>query len=156
MRLLLIEDDELKRLAVVDFLRSVLSDLVITEAHSFQSGLRRIVDGHYDLILLDMTMPTFDIDEAEDGGRPQSYAGRELLRNMKRRGISVPTLVVTQFDRFGVGREALTLEALDAELRRGYPQIYLGSVFYGAGDEEWKRRLREVLTTVSQSGRGEA
>jgi DNA-binding NarL/FixJ family response regulator len=153
MRILLVEDDELKRDVVVEFLQSAVNEAQINEARSFQSGLRAMLAGHFDVVILDMTMPTFDISEGEDGGRPQPYAGREMLRQMKRRGLHIPTLVLTQFDRFGEGGDALTLAELDEDLKQSHPENYRGAIYYAATDEEWKQKLQSMLLTVRGSSK---
>jgi CheY-like chemotaxis protein len=115
MRLLLVEDDDNKRLRLLSMLQSVTSD--VDCAASYQGGLKALLRDSYDAVVLDMTLPTFDISEEDDGGRPQALGGRELLRQMKRRRIKSPVVVVTQFDQFGERRDALTRQQLDTELR---------------------------------------
>ncbi|MCY1022709.1 response regulator transcription factor [Pyxidicoccus sp. MSG2] len=145
MKILIVEDDEDKRRQVSEFLKELAPDAVLQEARSMQSGLSAILKGGQDLLILDMTMPTFDITAEEDGGRPQAYAGRELLRHMKRRGIRTPAIVLTQFDRFGEGLDLLTLEQLDTALRAAHAGHYLGAVFYSVTDESWKAHLEKLI-----------
>lgn len=149
MNILLVEDDEHKRRKVSEFLHEILPSSAISEARSLQSGLERIISGGHHLIILDMTMPTFDITVGEDGGRPQAYAGRELLNHMKRRGIETPTLVLTQFDRFGEGTDLLTLQELDAQLRKDHPARYVGAIYYNVTDEAWKAELEDAIRRIA-------
>ncbi len=148
MKILIVEDDEDKRRQVIDFLRELTPGAVLEEARSLRSGLNAILKGGQDLVILDMTMPTFDITAEEDGGRPQAYAGRELLRHMKRRGIRTPAIVLTQFDRFGEGPNLLTLEQLDQALRAEHFEHYLGAVSYSVTDEGWKATLEVLVRTL--------
>jgi CheY-like chemotaxis protein len=145
MRILLIEDDENKRNQILAFLKATYTLLELDLAGSYQSGLKRLLVGAYDIVLLDMTIPTFDVTGVDDGGRPQAYGGRELLRQMSRRGILTPVLVITQFDRFGEHRNAVTLEQLDAMLRREHSNLYRGSVHYDSSLEGWKEELASHL-----------
>jgi len=61
MRILIIEDDANKaehiRACVTS--RSTVSEVEVRR--SFQSGLREAIVSEYDLILLDMTMPSYDV-----------------------------------------------------------------------------------------------
>ena len=66
-----------------------------------KDGLKLIEEEHPDVIFLDMTMRNFDRTMTEDGGRQHAFAGREILRQMQRHGVSSATIVVTHFDRFG-------------------------------------------------------
>ena len=132
-KILLVEDDEEKHLELLPFAQQELK-ADVTLARSRQSGVAALLRDHFDLILLDMTMPTYDVTPVvEDGGRSQAYAGRDILQQMERRGISTKVIVVTQFDRFGQAEDEITLEALDAQLEAAFPDIYVGAVYYSAG-----------------------
>src|SRR5690242_9765977 len=121
MTVLVIEDDDEKRKRIVELISERLGDAHLEQARSMQSGLRRILRDDVDVAVIDMTMPSFDITLDEDGGRPQAYAGRELLRHMSENDIRTFAIVVTQFEKFGEGSDALTIEQLDASLRGDHP-----------------------------------
>lgn len=152
MKILIVEDDEMKRKQVVEFLYSLRSDLLLFEARSLQSGLKALREASFDFLVVDMTMPTFDISVEEDGGRPQAYGGREILRHMKRRGIAVPSVVLTQFDRFGEGSDLLTLDELDSQLRYAHAPYYLGAVYYSVLYEDWKAEMELVIRPLLHDG----
>ena len=149
MRILVIEDDEHKRRRLVEHLRLISAD-EIGEARSMQSGLRSILSNTWDMVVLDMTMPTFDVGADESGGRPQVYAGWEVLRQMRRKGATTPILMVTQFDQFGEGPDAQTLEQLDVSLREAFPVTYRGSIYYNVVSENWKQALTERVREIAQ------
>ncbi|NBC40019.1 response regulator transcription factor [Corallococcus exiguus] len=144
----MIEDDEDKRNRISDFIATIIT-AEIKEARSLQSGLQAIIAETHDVVILDMTMPTFDITSEEGGGRPQAYAGRELLRHMKRRNINTPAIVVTQFDRFGQGPNSLTLEELNKDLHASHPGHYLGTVYYSVTLDGWQDALSRLLSKVT-------
>ena len=60
MRLLLVEDDEDKREQLLMFFDEHFT-FSVDEVRSFQSALKAIKTICYDLIILDMTIPTYDI-----------------------------------------------------------------------------------------------
>ncbi len=148
MKALIVEDDENKRIQLESFIRKAFPQSLISIAKSLQSGLRLILRERYDCVILDMTMPTYDISVEEDGRRPQAYAGREILRQLDRREIVLPVIVVTQFDRFGEGKESLTLSELDAQLRTQHPNTYVGSVYYNPALEGWKQELSKAIKNI--------
>lgn len=145
MTALIVEDDELKMRRLQAFLTGEVPKLEIELARSYKSGLRAIVNRPYALVILDMTLPSFDIQWGTDGGRPLSLGGRELLRQMKRRAATYPTAVVTGFDTFGFGPEAVTLAQLNDELVREFSDFYLGSVYFNATTDDWRDHLRELV-----------
>jgi CheY-like chemotaxis protein len=135
MRILVVEDDEDKRRQVCEFLRSFNDGISIVEARSLQSGLQAIRTREFDMFIFDMTIPTFDIAEGEDGGRPQAFGGRELLRHMMRMRVTTPALVLTQFDRFGERPNVTTLKELEVELRTTYPRNFVEAIHYDLSDQ---------------------
>jgi len=142
---LIVEDDENKSQQLDSFVREVVPDACIVVAKSYNSGLKEILSIHQDIVLLDMTLPTYDIGLSEEGGRPKHYGGRLILQQMQRRFIETPVVVVTQFDVFGTGADKLTREELDTQLKKDHPSIYLGTVYYNAAVEGWKGQLRRYL-----------
>jgi CheY-like chemotaxis protein len=147
MRVLVVEDDENKRHHLVSFLIQMQA-VQISTAVSYSTGLRAIVEGAsaLDLILLDMSLPTFDISANEHGGGSEVYGGREILEQMSDRGIKIPVIVVTQYDQFGEGN--VTLEQLDRQLKAEYADTYRGSVFYNTAREGWRVRLQRMIANI--------
>jgi len=117
--------------------------------------VRSIVEGTYDLLLLDMTMRNYDVTTEEEGGRPRNYAGRLLLLQMDRRDITVPAILITQFDTFIEGGKLVTLAQLDADLARQFPMMYNGAIYYDAAVEGWKRELREKIERLFGGNTGD-
>ena len=148
MKVLLVEDDENKRAQIAGHLRNSPRVSSVDWAGSYSSALKYLISKSYDIVVLDMTLPTFDVSPDDDGGRPQALGGQELLKQMKRRAITTPVVVVTQFDRFGERRDALTLEQLDRQLSTDHANIYIGSVYYNATVEGWKDQLSSFINRV--------
>ncbi|NBB81728.1 MAG: response regulator [Verrucomicrobia bacterium] len=149
LEILIVEDDENKRQQLELFLEQTFPGSTISHQRSYNSGLRAIVQGNRkDLVLLDMTMPTYDIGLNEDGGRPQHYAGRAILRQMKRYSVTTPVIVVTQFDVFGEGSDRMTREEIDGQLRAESPDTYFGMVYYNASVDGWKEELHTALSKI--------
>lgn len=149
MRILIIEDDQNKIKHIIEFIKESIKSSEINKTFSYQSGLKEIVKGSYDLVVLDMSMPTFDITDSDGGGRPKPFAGREILRQMKRRGITIPVIIVTQFERFGELSSSITLPELKQELLEKFVGIYLGTVYYNPAIKGWKDEFSILLKQKS-------
>ena len=149
MRVLIVEDDENKRDHLAVFLRGTLRDIVIECAASYNSGVRKVIEFIPELILLDMTLPTFDITAREYGGASELYGGRDILEQMDYRDIHIPVIVLTQFDRFGDLDETITLEELDRQLAREYGLSYKGAVYYDSAREGWKSSLKKKMLALN-------
>lgn len=75
MRLLVIEDDDDKRRTVVSCLATMVPGAEIAEARSLRSGLVAILKNEAEAVVLDMSMPTYDVGVDETGGGPQALLG---------------------------------------------------------------------------------
>ena len=143
MKTLIIEDDINKLRAIMDYICLMGLSEIETKT-SFHSGLKELVSHPYDLVLLDMSMPAYDITVHENGGRPLPLAGRDVLYYMWRKKIKCKAIVITQYEDFG----GTSLGSLDEELKKSFPEIYLGVVYYNTMQEGWKSALRELLSYV--------
>jgi CheY-like chemotaxis protein len=153
MKYLMIEDDEDKARTVQEFLQVAYPGSTGSVAKSLNSGLRALIAhrGLVDLVLMDMSMPNYDVTPEEpSGGTPESFAGKELLAQMKLRGIDTPVIVITMFDKFGETSGKISLEQLAQELSREYGSIYRGFVYYNAAQEGWKPSLRKLVDELQE------
>lgn len=143
-KLLIIEDDEIKLQNIVSFLDKNYG-FDIDVAKSYISGLKKINTCTYDLILLDMSMPTYDKNSTEQGGIWEKFAGKRILAEIKRKRKDVKVIVVTMYDKFGEGNSADSLDNIHKELNENFPEFYLGKVFYSAKILAWGNELELLL-----------
>lgn len=144
----MIEDDEDKARTIQMFIEAEYPGSLAAVAKSLNGGLRALISGQgrLDLVLLDMSMPNYDVaPEEPGGGTPESFAGQELLAQMKLRGIEIPVIVITMFDKFGEANGRISLDQLAQQLRREYGRTYKGYVYYNAAQEGWKPSLRTLI-----------
>jgi DNA-binding NarL/FixJ family response regulator len=110
-----IEDDELKARRITNFLADKYPEKAVELYRSYNSGLRAIEQRAPELILLDMSLPTFDSIHGNREGRPRPYGGRDLMRKLKRKHISTKVIIVTGLEGFGEGDSRQTLPELTKE-----------------------------------------
>ncbi|SEF43396.1 Response regulator receiver domain-containing protein [Nitrosospira multiformis ATCC 25196] len=148
MNILVIEDDEDKSKKIEEFISLEFPAANVQLAKSLNSGLKALIAGSevLDIVLVDMSMPTYDISQQEpSGGAPESFAGRELLAQMRLRSINVPTIVVTMFDSFGETPKRVSLEQLIADLKSRYSPPFKGFVYYNSAQEGWRSALKQLI-----------
>ncbi len=146
--ILLVEDNSDKRHNIITLLNEYFQDITIDEAYSFGGALKKIVQKHssYSLMILDMTMPNYDFSPTEpSGGGPESYAGKELLSQMKLRKIKIPTVVLTMFDSFDDKSTKLTLTDLQHQLKESFSPMYLATIYYNSAQDLWKEELISLV-----------
>ncbi len=149
MNVLIVEDDKNKCDQIAQHLQQFADaanvSIKITRRHSYRSGLRECLDSTPDFLILDMTMATYDHSASESGGRPRHFAGRDILRELRRRRVVIPSIICTGFDVIGAGREERTFDALAAELEQQFPEVFRGAVRYNPSESEWKDVLSGFL-----------
>ncbi|QZN79735.1 hypothetical protein K5K93_14105 [Stenotrophomonas sp. DR822] len=151
MKILLIEDDADKSVEIRDFVVGLSQNIQVDEARSFNSALKAICNRNvaYDVVLLDMSMPNFDVGAGEpSGGAQENFAGRDLLMQMKMRQRMMPTIIVTMFDGFGEGQSRVSIEDLASEMAQSFPTFYLGHVYYSQTEDAWKTNLTKLLEGI--------
>jgi CheY-like chemotaxis protein len=149
MKILLVEDDDNKGDQLCMFLEDTYGARAeVTRARSYHSAVLAVSAQHFDLVLLDMTIPTFDITPDEPGGQIEGYGGRDFLEELDRLGIKPNVIVVTQFDRFGERGSDMSLDELAADLSRSFPETYRGAVYYSSAREGWRRDLQHKIAMI--------
>lgn len=143
-KLLIVEDNQKKLEKLKDFLDCEFEDLELIERTSYNSAAKEIVLNYsdYDLILLDMSMQTYDITDEESGGEPEPLAGKNILKQMYLREIFTKVIVVTMYENFVDGTRITQLDELLKEL---YPENYCGYVFFSHSNFEWQFSLKESI-----------
>lgn len=143
MNILVIEDNQLKRDKLCGFLSSSF-DVTLFEAASYNSGLKALLNRNFDLLVLDMSMPTFDRTTATSGGRFRALAGKEIAVRLKKEGRLIPFVVVTGYSDFSVNAENLSISQID-EILKTLGDEYKGCVFFDAVESVWKEQLMEII-----------
>lgn len=153
MKILIVEDDSNKRKRLVELVCAVVHEATVDERGSYQSGLAAALAANYDLLILDMSMPTYDSMSGTTGNH-RRFAGRDIIRELYRRRRVTRAIVVTQFETFGEGRNRRTLDELDRELADNYSAIYDSTVYYHAAQSDWREALGSKVAEVERRLRG--
>ncbi|WP_082605582.1 response regulator transcription factor [Curvibacter sp. PAE-UM] len=148
LNLLIIEDDENKLEQVRDAVNSHSPNLSVSFAKSYQSGLRALLTKSVDIVILDMTLPTFDRGFQEPGGRTRPFAGREIIEQLDRKSISTNIVVVSGFEILGEGSAAMSLNELDKQLAGKFGHLYRGFVYYSPSESAWRGKLELMLSKI--------
>lgn len=151
MKILLVEDDENKRKHVQEFLQSRYPSDSVEFATSLMSGVRQANQLRPDVILLDMTLPNYDLREGETGGGMHAFGGVELIKQLRRHKIPSRVIVITQFETFGLPPNLKDLAELDAQLLDMYGPQYLGAVYYHASRADWVQKLEDLMQEAAKA-----
>ena len=145
-KLLLVEDFPQKADDIKKEILSNFPNLCIVERSSYHSAIEEIYRHYneYFLILLDITMSTFDVNIEENGGLPETLAGKRILEGMYLRDIPTKVKVVTMFESF----DGKSISQLDKELREDNPDCYEGFIFFSFKKSDWKKQLTDYIHSI--------
>jgi len=143
MKILLVEDNQNKVTQLKSFIESEFPEIKLVICGSYHSGLKEIIlNNDYKLILLDISMPTYDIKPGEMGGDPIPLAGKLILKEMFLRDIDTKVLVVTMYENFVDGTR---LDELHKQFKNEFSSNYMGFVYFSPADISWKENLKSKM-----------
>lgn len=146
MRVHIVEDSALKASNISQFLSQEYPSLDQSGVSaSFQSALHTISELKPELIIMDMTLPTFDRKPNAREGRMRPLGGYDLMCKMKYKCIDIGVIVVTQLETFGEGEEEISFMEITHRCEREFPEIFLGSVYYDQGGLNWHIELATLI-----------
>lgn len=146
---ILIADDEGPKLAsLTEFVETLLPGLKILSTRSVRTTISAMRSQLPLFLVLDMSLPTFDIAPGEPGGRPQGFGGSEVLRFMDFYELACPVVVVTQYEEFFDKHRHVDLTSITKELADEHADNFRGCVYYSSLTDEWKPRLAAVINSI--------
>lgn len=145
MKILIAEDESQKLEHICEFVTSHFPAGEKLVAKSVTAAIDILEDNAPDLLLLDMSLPTFEIGGTEPGGRPQGFGGIEILRQADYLDAHVPTFVITAYEGFEDGMRAVDLSELRRKLEAEHPSNFRGIVYYSGLGGEWRSDLLRLM-----------
>jgi len=135
LSILLVEDNEIKKMIVQKYIESICKTLSLSFAKDRISALKKLSIEKYDLMLLDMQLPN-----REEDTEPQENGGEMLLDEIFfDEQYRIPTKIV-----------ALTeFENLQNNIREKFPE--LGAIKFDSSSDNWKEIIKRVLHSLSKS-----
>ena len=146
-KLLIIEDNEPKLNHLKQFFADHWPDYTVECRNSYNAALSEVIHHgrYYDIILLDVSMNTYEINGDASDGEQEPLAGSNILRFMKLRKIKVPVIVVTMYESFVDG---IKIDKLDEGFKERYPEFYKGFVYYSLKNEDWINKLNKLMSSI--------
>ncbi|MBE8590101.1 response regulator [Pseudomonas sp. MAFF 301449] len=149
MKILLVEDNHFKREKVLEFL-SQISEISVSEAASYNRGLSSAGAEKFDLIVLDMSMPTFDRTETERGGRFRVFGGKEIVSRLVKQQKLSPFVILTGYSQFSDEKDNLSLAQIN-DLLTLYGEYYKGTIYFDSATSVWKQDLSTVIEKLKNA-----
>ena len=151
--LLVVEDDEPKQRSIIGFLSEILRrDVAIVSAESLSSAVAVLSDQNVVFVVVDMSIPTFDlVKDRRGGGQPQGFGGADILRFIQSETETTKSVVLTQYEEFVLrrGENRKDPRGLEEALRSELDDRFLGVIHYAGQHGAWRQSLKEILERLA-------
>lgn len=145
INILVIEDSDSKRQSIQNVVERELPTARLFFAQSVRSGIDAISADGLDLIIADMSLPTYDIEVRERGGTPRPFGGIEIFEHLERVEIQLPVLVVTSYPAITDGKKSMSFSDLSASLRLDFEENFLDMIYFDSSYTKWDHEISAVL-----------
>lgn len=153
IRCLVADDEQHKVDKLCEFLAREFSMATVEVSRSVKSTMRALAGSEFSVVLLDMSLPTFDVGPGEGGGRPQGFGGVEVLRFLAHRKIVVPVIIVTQYEAFPNDNTVVDLAQLIRRLQEQHPERPIEGVYFAPLSQSWHSPLRNAVERAISGNR---
>ena len=144
MRVLVVEDEENKAKHILAFMKDAAMGFEVEMAKSYMGALIKLTSGKYDFVILDMSLPLNDDNYVQEDFN--TFAGLEILDELKRKQRAERVVVFTAFDILGENEKRISLSELDEKMKMKYSRNYIGCVHYNALSLEWQSEIASILS----------
>nr|SPS06548.1 putative Response regulator receiver domain protein (CheY-like) [Candidatus Nitrotoga fabula] len=151
---LIVEDNESKLNSIQGVLERELRTVDIRKAHSVRSAIDDVLACMPDLIIADMSLPTYDIKIRERGGSPRPFGGIEVFDTLERYEIVVPVLVVTSYPTITEGGQSIGLTELSKRLHSDFSECFIGTVYFDSAYSNWENEMMVFVHQVLKAKYG--
>ncbi|KPV95327.1 hypothetical protein AN214_02550 [Pseudoalteromonas sp. P1-9] len=149
MKLLIVEDGQYKSERVVEYIETTFDSFEISIACSYSTGVKFIVEERPEIVILDMSLPTFDEVNGQGGGDKRMYGGLDIARQIQRRKINSSFLFLTQHESFTENPKLGKRSDIDRMAKETYAELYLGYIYYEHNGFKWKDELKDILSSYA-------
>ncbi len=152
IKIIIVEDNLQKSSKIEEVVMGAGDNIEIIWLRTFNSACDFIFSENYPndigLIIADMSLPTYEKDQEELGGRFRTFAGREIARKMMRNKIITPIVFLTQYKAFSHKGISLSVEDLVNEVKSDNIPGYRGFFIYDEMKTDWKQSIVNVIRNI--------
>lgn len=145
MNILIIEDDDYKLERIKSFASSELGNPIISTSESLKEALEAIANETFDLIFVDMAIPSHPTIAGQ--GTPVSFntGGLEVIMELSALGRNDPCIIITQYPDIEISGEYIPISAVKKALPLLLECEVAACVLYEEDSDSWKIELQEVF-----------
>lgn len=149
-KILFIEDNRSKADDVSLFMAKNYPDIEFVIRESFTTGLRELFANEYDALFLDMSIPTRETANNSLLNNFEQLGGYQILREMKRKKKTIPTILITMFKEFGLGSSFYNLDEINILCKTEFSDFYVEAIYYTSREISWKDKLTKNIKGLNE------
>lgn len=145
-KILIIEDDIHKLESLCGFTRRHLLNAVIVTATSLNDAIESIDNDVFNLILIDMAIPSHPILPGEGSPIPFLSGGLEVILELSSLGREDDCIIVTQYPEIEVCGNTYKVDNAKENINSLLECNVVECIEYSEGDSSWKKKLKETIS----------
>ncbi|MEO3385266.1 response regulator [Mesorhizobium sp. CAU 1741] len=145
IRVLLVEDDPHKEKGLRDAMAEILHEVDVVLVVSVQTAVAAVRSSVFDLVLLDMALPSHDRTLGIGNPRQMPSGGLEILLNLNEKRRRDPVIVVTQYPEIEINGQLIPIEQVPFILPKIVDIELHGIVQYDEFAPEWRTTFQKIV-----------
>jgi CheY-like chemotaxis protein len=145
VNILLVEDDPFKEDLLTGALHLMVATAHFAVARSVQQAVDKLADAEYDLIILDMSLPSHEIRAGGAQPMSQPSGGIEVLLELSYEGRGDRVLIVTQYPEIEFNDVFYALAKFPKAVTKELNVNLQGVVYFSEADGDWRRHLKAAI-----------
>lgn len=146
MKILIIEDDDYKLERLREFSKNYFENTIeIDISESLVEAIESIQEEEYDLIFVDMSIPSHPIKVGQ--GNPVSLltGGLKVILTLNSMGRSDPCIIITQYPDIQISGISILTENVKEKVKELLDCEILECIYYKEESTDWETQLRSIL-----------
>jgi len=143
MKVLIVEDDQFKLDALRVIVEAELIDAKVEFRKSVQAAVKAITSKDFDLLVLDMSLPSHDLDTASGLGIPRLSGGIEVLFEMQYQRKFVRTIIVTQYPEIELENQMIPIHEVAKYLMESFEIEVECCLFFDYENTNWSELFKK-------------
>ncbi|TCT30847.1 hypothetical protein [Martelella mediterranea] len=148
MKALLVEDDEFKAASVRGVVKNMRPNSQFINANTVHSAVSSLQSGEFDLIMLDMALPSHQLRPGSGPTSSLLSGGLEVIMELSYLKRFDPVIILTQFPELEVEGDLVALKKAKEVLRTHYNANVIAVIHYRHEQQEWQDSLIQEMNKI--------
>ena len=149
VNVLIVEDQNEKFRAIKSYLSDIMFQSNFFHAWDVQTALQLMFSNetHFDLVILDMTLPI----ESSIGAELKSLAGLSILKILNDHQLSIPCILMTQYTNWFTEAQLnnrIFIDNLNTYCKDNYSKFYKGAIRFSHTELAWQKKIEKIIFQV--------